>query len=477
MNRRLPFRALLALVVTCIASPLRAAAAANRPPNLVFILADDLGVGHVGAYGQQKILTPHVDRLAAEGMRFTQFYAGANVCAPSRSTLITGLHTGHTPVRNNGLNRHLYDSDVTVAEVLKKVGYATGGFGKWGLGREDTPGVAVKQGFDTWFGHYSQTHAHFYYPHYLMSNLERFPLPENEGKQRGRYAQDVIHEQALKFIETHAKAGRPFFAYLPTILPHVELTAPEDSWAQYKGKWPKIARADPRPGYLGSEDALAEFAGMVSRMDQQVGEVMALLERLGIDDHTAVFFSSDNGPQPGAWRDIFVEFFDGAAGRRGAKGDFYEGGIRVPLIVRWPGRIKPGTISDHVGYFPDLMATLAELAGASVHLPKTDGLSIAPTLLGKRGQKTHEYLYWEAASPTQGIAQQAMRLGHWKAVRGRTAADWELYDLKQDEKETTNLAARHPEVLQKIQAIATVARTPERKYDPAPKESAKDYVR
>jgi arylsulfatase A-like enzyme len=440
-------------------------------------MADDLGIGHVGCYGQTKIETPNVDRLAAEGMKFTQFYAGANVCAPSRSTLMTGLHTGHTAVRNNGLDRHLYDEDVTVAEILKKAGYATGGFGKWGLGRPHTPGVATKQGFDTWFGHYSQTHAHFYYPYYLMSNLEEVPLPENKGRKRGRYAQDVIHEQALRFIETHAKAGRPFFAYLPTILPHVELTAPQDSWVQYKGKWQKIARADPRPGYIGSEDALPEFAGMVSRMDQQVGEIMTALKRLGIDDNTIVFFTSDNGPQPGAWRDIFVEFFDGAAGRRGAKGDFYEGGVRVPLIVRWPGRIKAGTTSDLMGYFPDVMPTLAELAGPSSHLPKTDGISIVPTLLGRPGQKSHEFLYWEAAGGNQSIGEQAVRLGDWKAVRTRPGGQWELYNLKADPKETSNVTAKHPEVMQRIQAIAAAEHTPERKYDAAPKESAALYVR
>ena len=468
---------ILVSLVAAIALPGSADAASARPPNLVFILADDLGIGHLGCYGQKKIKTPHVDRLAAEGMRFTQFYAGANVCAPARSTLMTGLHTGHTPVRNNGLDRHLHDEDVTVAEVLKKAGYATGGFGKWGLGRETTPGVAPKQGFDVWFGQYSQTHAHFFYPYYLMRNLERFPLPENEGKKRGRYAADVMHEQALQFIETNARAGRPFFAYLPTTLPHVELTAPEDSWRDYQGKWPKIARADPRPGYIGSEDALAEFAGMVARMDRHVGEVLALLKRLGVDDDTVVFFSSDNGPQPGAWRDIFVEFFDGAAGRRGAKGDFYEGGIRVPLIARWPGRIKPGTMSDLPGYFPDIMPTLAELAGASDHLPKVDGISLVPTLLGRPGQARHEYLYWEAADANQGTTQQAVRWGDWKAVRGRSAAEWQLYDLKTDLTESNDISAKHPDVLRRIHAIVAAAHTPERKYAAAPRESAADFVR
>jgi arylsulfatase A-like enzyme len=475
----MPPRLLIALLTLVSFAPRTVAAqtAPSRPPNIVFIMADDLGVGHLGCYGQDKIKTPHVDRLAAEGMKFTQFYAGANVCAPARSTLMTGLHTGHTAVRNNGLDRHLHDDDVTVAEVLKKAGYATGGFGKWGLGREHTPGVATKQGFDVWFGQYSQTHAHFYYPYYLMSNLERHSLPENEGRSRGRYAADVIQEQALKFIETQAKAGRPFFAYVPTILPHVELTAPEDSWQEYKGKWRKFARADPRPGYIGSEDALPEFAGMIARMDQHMGEIMATLKRLGIDGNTIVFFTSDNGPQPGAWRDIFVEFFDGAAGRRGAKGDFYEGGIRVPLIVRWPGRIKPGSVSNLPGYFPDVMPTLAELAGATANLPKTDGISIVPTLLGKAGQAKHEFLYWEAAGANQTVSQQAVRWGDWKAVRGRTGKEWELYDLKSDEKESTNVIARHPDIMQKIHALIAAEHTPERTYAAAPKESAATFVR
>jgi arylsulfatase A len=464
-------------VCVLAALALRLSAAEPTKPNIVFIMADDLGIGHLGAYGQQKIKTPHIDALATEGMKFQRFYSGANVCAPARSVLMTGLHTGHTAVRNNGLDRHLYDSDVTVAEVLKSAGYATGGFGKWGLGRTESPGVAVKQGFDVWFGQYSQVHAHFFYPYYLMSNLEKFPLPMNEGKQRGRYAHDVIHERAMAFITEQARARRPFFAYLPYILPHVELTAPVESWEKYKGLWPKIARADPRPGYIGSEDAYAEFAGMVSRLDDHVGQIMAMLKRLNIDDNTIVFFTSDNGPQPGAWTDIFVEFFDGAAGRRGAKTNFYEGGISVPLLVRWPGRIKPGSVTDYLGYFPDVMPTLAELAGATARLPKTDGISIVPTLLGRGAQKTHEFLYWEAASANQTTNQQAVRWLDWKAVKNAANAKWELYNLKTDGKETTNIADQQPDVMKTIAAIIEREHTPERKYEAAIRESAADYVK
>ena len=449
----------------------------GQPPNIVLIVADDLGIGHVGCYGQTKIRTPRIDRLAAEGMRFTQFYAGANVCAPSRSVLMTGLHTGHTPVRNNGMKRFLSDEDVTLAEVLQTAGYATGGFGKWGLGTPDTPGVALQQGFDTWCGQYSQVHAHFYYPYFVMRDRERLPLPENEGRRRGRYVQDVIHQQALAFIEAHR--DRPFFAYLPYILPHVELVAPPQARQAYEGEFPRIARADPRPGYLGSDDACAEFAGMVSYLDQLVGQVLDTLQRLGLADRTIVLFTSDNGPQPGAWTDIFVDYFDGNGPFRGAKTNFYEGGIRVPLIVRWPGKIAPGSVSDQVAYFADIMPTLAELAQAREHLPpKLDGLSLVPALLGRpHEQPQHEYLYWEATGTQQNILQQAVRWGNWKAVRNRPSDPLELYDLARDPGETRNVAGQHPEVMQRIAAICQEAHTPERVFGPAPPESAADYVR
>lgn len=476
----IPARSFLRIVLILVfvaAVSVRMTRAADRPPNIVLIVADDLGLGHCGCYGQQKIRTPHIDGLAAAGMKFTNFYAGANVCAPSRSVLMTGLHTGHTAVRNNGLNRYLYDEDVTVAEVLKKAGYATGGFGKWGLGGIDTPGVAVKQGFDTWYGQYSQVHAHFYYPHFIMKNLERLPIPENEGKRRGRYVQDLIHEQALEFIESNK--DRPFFAYLPYIMPHVELVAPPAARKEYEGQFPKISRADGRPGYLGSDDAYAEFAGMVTYLDRLVGEVLAKLEELGLSENTIVFFTSDNGPQPGNWADIFVEYFDGNGPFRGAKTNFYEGGIRVPMLVRWPGKIAAGSESDFLGYFPDIMPTIAELAGASAQLPpELDGISFDPTLLGRhQNQLQHEYLYWEAAGPKQDILQQAVRWKNWKAVRNRASDPFELYDLTTDIGESKNVAAQHPSILEEINAICHKSHTPERVYQAAERESAEDYVR
>jgi arylsulfatase A-like enzyme len=337
--------------------------------------------------------------------------------------------------------------------------------------------VAVHQGFDTWVGQYSQTHAHFYYPYFLMKNLDRLPLPENEGHKRGRYAQDVIHEEALKFIE--ANKDRPFFAYLPYIMPHVELVAPPEARREYEGKWPKFARADSRAGYLGSDDALAEFAGMVTYLDKLVGQVLEKLDQLGLADNTIVFFTSDNGPQPGLWTDVFVDFFDGNGPLRGAKTNFYEGGIREPFIVRWPGKIKAGSTSDYVGYFPDVLPTLAELAGAKQYLPKeTDGISFVPTLLGHAAeQPKHEYLYWEADGAKQDIIEQAVRWGNWKAVKNRPNAAFELYNLATDEAEEHNVAAEHPDVMQRIEAICREAHTPERVFQPAQREGATDYVK
>jgi arylsulfatase A-like enzyme len=461
------------------------APAAPQPPNIVFLFADDLGHGALGCYGQKKILTPNIDRLATEGMRFTQCYAGSNVCAPSRSTLITGLHTGHTPVRNNGKKRFLHDEDVTVAEVLKKAGYATGGFGKWGLGDMGTPGVAIKQGFDEWFGYYHQVHAHFHYPYWLWKNDQQFMLPGNEGGKRGQYSNDEIQKQALDFIRRHK--DKPFFAYVPYTLVHVELVVPEDSEIPYRGKFPKENIKDNRPGYIWSEDGYTTYAGMVSRLDRYVGEVMALLKLLKLDDNTVVFFSSDNGAQGGNDWQKLVTFFDGNGGLRGSKGMWYEGGIRDPLIARWPGKIKPGTATDHVCAFWDVMPTLAEIAGvplgvppsggpAKAGTPNTDGISFLPTLLGKP-QKKHDFLFWEMPA-AQGGYTQAVRMGDWKAVKPRPVAAFELYNLKDDPKEATNAADKNPDVIKKISEIAAREHSPERDYpEEEYRPGIKDYVR
>lgn len=445
---------------------------APQRPNIVFILADDLGYGHLGCYGQKKILTPNIDKLAAEGMRFTQCYSGSQVCAPSRSTLMTGLHTGHTPVRSNGGDKSLADSDVTVAEVLKKAGYATGGFGKWGLGIENSEGRPTQQGFDEFFGFLHQIHAHFHYPYWLWKNDTKFFLPENEGHQQARYAPDETQKQALDFIRRNRE--KQFFCYVPSTLPHIELTVPEDSLKPYRGKWEDGPLADSRPGYISAKESRATFAGMVSRLDRQVGEIIALLKELNLDDNTIVFFSGDNGPQGGSWQTL-ADFFDGNGPLRGYKGEFYEGGIRVPMIARWPGKIKQNSVSDHVCAFWDFLPTAAELAGATT--PKgIDGISFAPTLLGNSRQKSHSHLYWEM--PHGNKLSRAIRMKDWKAVQPKPDALWELYNLKNDLAEAKNVAAKTPDVMQQIEDYATNARTEERKFSQGTvKVSVKDYVR
>ncbi|MBI1900524.1 MAG: arylsulfatase [Planctomycetia bacterium] len=450
------------------------AAEPKRPPNIVFILADDLGPYHLGCFGQKKIRTPHVDRLAAEGMRFTQFYAGAHVCAPSRSTLMTGLHTGHTPVRANGKWRYLYDSDVTTAEVLKSAGYVCGGFGKWGLGEETTEGFPIKQGFSQWFGQYSQVHAHFFYPYFLWHGDTKYALPGNEGKKRGQYAHDEIHAQALAFIKSNK--DRPFFCYCAYTLPHVELVVPDDSMRDYAGQFPRFAAKDPRPGYISSDDGYTAYAGMVSRLDRSVGEIMALLKELNLEKNTLVFFASDNGPQTGSpWSDIAIDFFDGNGPLRGGKGQFFEGGIRTPLIARWPGNVPAGTTSEHVGAFWDMMPTFADLAGAKAP-PNNDGISFVRELLAVKGQKEHDFLYWE--HPTARGLEQAARMGPWKGLRAKQDAPLALYDLSSDPGEEKNVAADHPDVVAKIESLLAAQHSPERDYAPEPRrQGADDYVR
>ena len=439
--------------------------AEDRRPNIIFILADDLGHGHLGCYGQKKIETPHIDRLAKEGLLFTQAYAGCTVCAPSRSVLMTGLHTGHSPVRNNGGQFVMRDEDVCVAEILKSAGYATGCFGKWGQGDHGTPGEATKQGFDEHFGYLHQTHAHFYYPDFLWENDHKFPLEGNADGKHGLYAHDLIMARAEDFIRRHQ--AKPFFLYLTPTIPHVELAVPEDSLARYRGKFPKQLVDDPRPGYIDAEDGYATFAAMISRLDDGVGHLMALLRELKLDDNTIVFFASDNGAQgSGPWQTL-ITFFDGTGGLRGSKGDMYEGGIRTPLLVRWPGKINAGATSNLPVYFPDVLPTLAELAKAD--LPprlKIDGNSLVPEILGEkvvgRAQPRHEFLYWELPVGNKGDLQKAVRMGNWKGVRRKDALPLELYDLTADPKETTDVAAREPAIVAKIEAYLKTCRVPDR---------------
>jgi len=454
---------------------LPAAEPARRKPNIIYILADDLGYAELGCYGQKWIRTPCVDRLAAEGMRFTQHYSGSPVCAPSRCVLMTGKHTGHACIRNNGKPRGpefdrlrkkygcefpgqhpLAASETTVAEILKAHGYATGAMGKWGLGQWGTSGDPTTQGFDLFYGYNCQVHAHNHYPRYLWRNGKKETLPGNDRTLTGEtYSQDLFIREALAFIR--ANRGRPFFLYLPFIIPHLSIQVPEATLAEYKGKIPE---ADYKHrGYLKHPFPRAGYAAMVTHMDRGVGEIMALLEELGLDDNTLVIFASDNGPTFNRLGGSDSEFFESAGPFRGLKGSVYEGGIRVPMVARWPGRIRPGAVSDHVSAFWDILPTLCEVAGAPV--PRDiDGISLLPTLLGTGQQRAHAHLYWEF--PAYG-GQQAVRLGDWKGVRQkmlRGPVKTELYHLGDDPGETTDLAARHPDVLARIEAVMSQARVP-----------------
>jgi arylsulfatase len=437
--------------------------AQKRRPNVVFILADDLGYADVGCYGQKKIQTPNIDRLAAEGMRFTQHYAGDAVCAPSRCTLMTGYHSGHGQVRDNmqvggqegwtlgstiGGQWPLAEGTFTVAHLFRKAGYTTGAFGKWGLGRVGTSGDPQKQGFDHFFGYICQRQAHTYYPNHLWRDGEIVWIQENKDGAERVYSHDLIAEEALKFVK--ANQERPFFLYVPFTIPHVSLQVPEDSLTQYKGQWPDPPY-DGKKGYVAHPNPRACYAAMVSRMDKDVGRITALLKELRLEDNTLVIFASDNGPTPSGGED--PAFFESAGPLGGLKGSLYEGGIRVPFIARWPGKIKPGSESDHVSAFWDFLPTCAELIDEQS--PQgIDGISILPTLLGRpEGQKRHQYLYWELNG------QQAVRMGDWKAVRPKPGQKTQLFSLAMDAGERINVADKQSQIVAQMEEIFTKGRT------------------
>jgi arylsulfatase A-like enzyme len=423
---------------------------AARLPNIIFILADDLGYGDLGCYGQKKIKTPNLDRMAAEGLRFTQCYAGSTVCAPSRSALMTGQHTGHTRIRGNA--RHpLKPEDVTVAEVLKSAGYRTGLVGKWGLGEAGSTGAPNAQGFDEFFGYLNQRHAHNYYPSYLWRNDQRVPLrnevPNEDAEGSGvatrrvDYSHDLFAEEGLGFIERNK--SRPFFLYFAVTIPHANNEA--------KAKGMEVPTNEPYSKENWPEPQ-KNMAAMMARLDADIGRLFQKLKDLGIDSETIVFFSSDNGPHREGGND--PAFAESSGPLRGIKRDLYEGGIRVPMIVRWPGHIKPGAASDQVWTFWDFLPTAAQIAGANP--PKgIDGISMLPALLGKR-QRDHRFLYWEFHEKGP---KQAVRMGDWKAIRLRPNQKLELYDLKTDLAETRNIAGQHPRIVARIEAYLKTART------------------
>ena len=410
-------------------------------PNIIFIMADDMGYGDLGCYGQKEIRTPNVDRLAGEGTRFTDCYAGSTVCAPSRSVLMTGLHTGHTRVRGNkadvggvGPQKRvpLEAEDVTVAEVLKKVGYVTGITGKWGLGEPDTTGVPNRQGFDEWFGYLNQQAAHSYYPPYLWRNEEKQMLEGNANGKREQYTHDMFTDFALDFIGRHK--SDPFFLYLPYTVPH----------AKYE-----IPSTEPYTNRSWSADEKVH-AAMITRLDGDVDKIMALLKELEIDERTLVFFCSDNGAAK-RWEGVF----DSSGPLRGSKRDMYEGGIRTPMIARWPGKVPAGRTSDAPWYFADVLPTLAELTGATPP-PDIDGISILPALLGRKQKTDDRFLYWEFF---ERKFQQAVRWRNYKAVRLALDKPLELYDLAEDLAEANDIAAKHPEIVAKIEDYLKTART------------------
>ncbi len=433
---------------------------AASKPNLIFILADDLGYGDLGCFGQQKIQTPHLDKMAAEGMKLTSFYAGSTVCAPSRCVLMTGMDTGHCFVRGNG-KFNLRPDDFTVAELLKKQGYDTALIGKWGLGHEDSTGVPVRQGFDYSFGYLDQGHAHNFYPEFLIRNEERVQL-RNVLYRQGRsyetrgagwaqkkvdYSHDLFAQEALDWIKGHA--GSPFFLYLALTVPHANNEGTRGTGNGQEvpdyGIYSDLDWTDPNKGQ----------AAMITRMDRDVGRLLDLLKELKIDRDTLVIFTSDNGHHKEGGND--PEFFDANGPLRGMKRDLYEGGIRVPTIARWPGKIQPGSESDHVGYFGDLMATAAEMSGAKV--PEgLQSVSLLPLLSGQASkQKEHEYLYWEFHE--RGY-QQAIRKGRWKAIRDNNdPTRVELYDLSKDLGEQNDLAARSPDVVKAMNKLFDRHRT------------------
>jgi arylsulfatase A-like enzyme len=441
-----------------------AASLAQAPqPNIVFILADDLGYGELGCYGEKLIATPHADRLAKEGMRFTQFYAGCTVCAPSRSVLMTGLHMGHTTVRGNAgaanpAAQTLGAGDITVARMLRDAGYATGMAGKWGLGLENDAGEPRKQGFDSYFGFLNQTHAHNHFPDFLWRNGEKVPLPNvvtpvgtvpgvGYATKRVVYANDLFFDEACEFVARNR--GRPFFLYLALTTPHANNEAARELGDG--NEVPDHKAYDDRPW----NDSQKNHAAMITRMDQGVGAVMARIKELGLDERTLVIFTSDNGPHREGGPNYAPEFFTASGPLRGIKRDLWDGGIRVPFIARWPGRIKPGTESAHVGYFGDMMATFAEIAGAKPPA-NIDSISLGPTLLGRGTQTAHEYLYWEFY---EGGASQTVLLGHrWKGLRLRSpTAPIALYDLTADLGEQTDVAAANPAVVARMAEIMRTA--------------------
>ena len=438
-------------------------------PNIIYILADDLGYGDLSLTGQDKFDTPNIDKLASQGIVFSQHYSGATVCAPSRSALLTGMHTGHTIVRGNKEvqpeGQYPIPADTyTVAEMLKEAGYKTSVFGKWGLGYPGSEGDANMQGFDEFYGYNCQRLAHNYYPHHLWHNQEKIILKGNEGNGQEIYAPDLIHDESLKFLEQNKDST--FFMFYATPLPHAELLLPDTYIEKYRGKLlpeKDFKGVDDGPtfkkgGYGSQKESHAAFAAMINHLDAQVGDIMNKLEELGIADNTIVIFTSDNGPHREGGAD--PKYFDSNGIYKGFKRDLYEGGVHVPMIARWPDKIKAASKTDHISAFWDIMPTFAEILGKNLD-STIDGISFLPTLIDQKNQKKHEYLYWEFHEKGGRIA---IRKGKWKGVKYDVLTHpnriIELYNLEEDPGEKINLAQKHGDIVEELTGLMTEARTP-----------------
>lgn len=433
-------------------------------PNIIYILADDLGYGDLSCMGQQNFSTPNIDKLAAEGVLFTQHYAGCSVSAPSRSTLLTGQHTGHTPIRGNAElgeegQKPIPADTYTVMKLFKENGYTTGTFGKWGLGAPDTEGAPENMYVDSFYGYNCQRMAHNYYPHHLWDNGVKVELAANDSTNEGAYAPYLIHDKAMQFITENK--DNSFFLYYASVLPHAELRLPEEEIAPFSGKYlpEKIYSGKDngvKQGAYGSQtESHAAFVAMITLLDKQVGDVMQHLENLGIADNTLIIFTSDNGPHIEGGAD--PHYFDSNGELQGLKRDLYEGGIRVPFIAKWAGRISPNTTNAHVSAFWDFLPTVADIL--DVETPQQiDGISFLPSLLGNTSQQEqHPYLYWEFHE--QG-GRQAVRYGDWKGVIYNLdkGGEMELYNLGTDIQESNNVALQYPEIVEEIKEIMKCAR-------------------
>jgi len=445
-------------------------------PNIIYFLADDLGYYELGCYGQEKIKTPNIDRLAAEGMKFTQHYSGQTVCAPSRCAFLTGKHMGHAQIRNNkgvgGWGKGqapLHENTTTIATMLKAKGYATGCVGKWGLGNSENSGTPSKQSFDFFFGFHCQLKAHHFYPDYLWKNDEKIMYPGNDTYKGSDYCATEMNKEALGFIRENK--DKPFFLYYATPIPHVSLHVPEEDLAEYKGQWEEKPfendaieqwEASGRKrilAYTPHPTPRAAYAAMISHMDRNVGKLMDELDKLGLTENTLFIFTSDNGTTFTGGVDR--KFFNSLGELSGFKMLLGEGGIKVPFVARWPEVIKAGRTSDHISASWDMLATFAEITGSTI--PKdTDGISILPELSGKE-QTPHDSLYWEFSSKG---GQQAVRMGKWKGLRKNLSKSMHtsLYDLETDPGERKDLSADYPEVLAKIEGIMQSERTPSKSF-------------